>query len=122
MAGDCGIKYSYLGPGGGVGGISSGAASRPLMQNVGITDGGKLDFANAGIFLPSHGIIATTSEIADNPDMVRRFVMATTKSWQAARAAPDQAVAAEVAAMPLLQGKEETLKTTLEDSFGYLET
>jgi NitT/TauT family transport system substrate-binding protein len=119
---DCGIKYSYLAQGGGDAVISYGTAGRPLMQNVGMKDVGKFDFADAGIFLPSHGIIASDSEIADNPDMVRRFVSATAKSWLAARAAPDQAVAAEVAAMPLLQGKEDSIRSTLEDSFDYLET
>jgi len=119
---DCGIKYSYLAQGGGDAVVSYGTAGRPLMQNVGIAEVGKFDFADAGMFLPSHGVIASLSEIKNNPDVVKRFVAATAKAWREARANPDAAVAAEVAAVPLLQGKEARLKDTLTDSFQYIDT
>ena len=47
-------------------------------------DPGKFDYADAGIFLPSHGIIASEKTIAQRADVVRRFVAATAKAWQAA--------------------------------------
>jgi NitT/TauT family transport system substrate-binding protein len=119
---DCGIKYSYLAQGGGDAVISYGTAGRPLMQNVGIADVGKFDFADAHIFLPSHGIIASLSEIKSQPDLIRRFVAATAKAWEAARANPGRAIAAEIASNPLLKGKEDRLKDTLTDSFQYIET
>lgn len=119
---DCGIKYSYLAQGGGDAVVSYGTAGRPLMQNVGIAEVGRFDFADAGIFLPSHGVIASLNEIKSNPDVVRRFISATAKAWREARGNPDAAVAAEVAAVPLLQGKEARLKDTLTDSLQYINT
>jgi NitT/TauT family transport system substrate-binding protein len=60
--------------------------------------------------------------IQQHPDEIRRFVAATAKAWEDARAHPDDAVAALVTANPLDRGKEAQLKATLLASFQYVET
>ncbi|MEJ0068792.1 MAG: hypothetical protein WDO24_08775 [Pseudomonadota bacterium] len=54
--------------------------------------------------------------------MVRQFVAATARAWHEARAHPDDAVAALVAANPLQSGKDALIKDTLIASFAYIET
>lgn len=119
---DCGIKYSALAQGQADAVATYGYAGKPLLQAVGVTDVGKLDYADAGISLPSHGIVVSMKTIEGKPDLVRRFVSASAKAWIAAQASPDDAVAAMVAANPLLREKAPLLKDTLVDSFQYLET
>lgn len=119
---DCSLKYTVVAQNKADAVASYGTAGRPLMQAVGIADPGKFDYADAGIFLPSHGIVASERSISQREDVVRRFVAATAKAWQAARADPDAAVAATVAAKPLLKGKEGVLKATLLESLQYIDT
>ena len=119
---DCSLKYTVIPQNRADAVASYGTAGRPLMQGVGIADPGKFDYADAGIFLPSHGIIASEKTIAQRADLVRRFTAATARSWQAAQADPDAAVAATVAAKPLLKGREASLKETLLDSIQYIQT
>lgn len=119
---DCSLKYTVVAQNKADAVASYGTAGRPLMQAVGIADPGKFDYADAGVFLPSHGIVASTKTVSQRGAMVRRFVTATAKAWQAAQADPDAAVAATVAAQPLLKGKEALLKATLIDSLQYIAT
>lgn len=119
---DCSIKYTYLAQGNADVAGSYGTAGEALLKSVGFKDIGKFDYADAGIDLPSHGIVTSTAMIQQHPDEIRRFVAATTKAWQDARAHPDDAVAALVAANPLDKGKEAQLKATLLASFQYIET
>lgn len=119
---DCSIKYSYLAQGKADVAGSYGTAGEALLKSVGFTDIGKFDYADAGINLPSHGIVTSTAMIQQHPDEIRRFVAATAKAWEDARAHPDDAVAALVAANPLDRGKEAQLKATLLASFQYVET
>jgi NitT/TauT family transport system substrate-binding protein len=119
---DCAIKYSYLAQGKADVAGSYGTAGEALLRSVGFTHIGKFDYADAGIDLPSHGIVTSIATINNKPDEVRRFVTATVKAWQDARAHPDDAVAALVAANPLDKGKEALLKATLLASFQYIET
>ena len=119
---DCSIKYSSLAQGVADVAGSYGTAGEPLLKAVGFKDIGKLNYADAGINLPSHGIVTATATIQTKPDKVRRFVAATAKAWQDARNHPDDAVAALVAANPLSQGKEAQVKDTLLASFQYIET
>lgn len=118
---DCTVKYTVVAQKQADAVASYGTAGKPLMQAVGIANVGKFDYADAGLTLPSHGIIASNSKIQKNPDVVKRFVNATAEAWEAARKNPDAAVAAVVAARPLLKGKEPLLKSTLEESFAYVE-
>lgn len=119
---DCSIKYSYLAQGKADAAGSYGTAGEALLKSVGFKDIGKFNYADAGINLPSHGIVASTATIQNKPDMVRRFVAATARAWQDARSHPDDAAAALVAANPLSQGKEDQVKATLLASFQYIET
>lgn len=119
---DCSIKYSYLAQGNAEVAGSYGTAGEALLKSVGFTQVGKFDYADAGINLPSHGIVTSTATIQNKPDQVRRFVAATTKAWQDARSHPDDAAAALVAANPLNKGKEAQVKETLLASFQYIET
>lgn len=119
---DCSIKYTYLAQGNADVVGSYGTAGGPLLRAVGIDSFGKFDYADAGIALPSHGIVVSTKTMQTGGDKVRRFIEATRKAWLDARAHPDDAVAALIAANPLQQGKEALLKATLLDSFQYLET
>jgi NitT/TauT family transport system substrate-binding protein len=119
---DCAIKYSYLAQGNADVAGSYGTAGRALLQSVGFKDIGKFDYADAGINLPSHGIVTSTVLIAKQPDKIRHFVAATAKAWQDARSHPDDAVNALIAANPLQKGKEAQVKETLLASFQYIET
>jgi NitT/TauT family transport system substrate-binding protein len=51
-------------------------------------------FADNGANTVGITIVATNETISKKPDMVRRFVRATQRSWEAARSDPDAAVAA----------------------------
>jgi NitT/TauT family transport system substrate-binding protein len=117
---DCSVKFTVVAQGQADAVATYGMAGTPNMQALGVTDSEKFDFADAGITLPSHGIVVSQSMIKLNPDVIRRFVAATARSWDEARQNPDAAVAAVVAARPLLQGKEAALKITLLESFPYL--
>jgi NitT/TauT family transport system substrate-binding protein len=119
---DCAIKYSYMAQGKADVVGSYGTAGRPLLQAVGLNDTGKFDYADAGIDLPSHGIVASIALIAKQPDKVRRFAAATGKAWQDARSHPDDAVAALIAANPLQKEREAQMKDALLASFQYIET
>jgi NitT/TauT family transport system substrate-binding protein len=119
---DCSIKYSYLAQGNADAAGSYGTAGEALLKSVGFKDIGKFDYADAGISLPSHGIVTSMVAIQNKPDKVRRFVAATAKAWADARNHPDDAVDALVAANPLDKGKEAQVKETLLASFQYIET
>jgi NitT/TauT family transport system substrate-binding protein len=119
---DCAIKYSYLAQGNADVAGSYGTAGESLLRAVGIQDVAKFDYADAGIILPSHGIVASTATIQNKPDEIRHFDAATARAWKDAREHPDDAVAALIAANPLSQGKEAQVKSTLLASFQYLET
>ena len=119
---DCAIKYTYLAQGNADVAGSYGTAGKALLQSVGFKDIGKFDYADAGINLPSHGIVTSTTLIAKQPDKIRRFVAATAKSWQEARSHPDDAVNALIAANPLQKGKEAQVNEALLASFQYIET
>lgn len=119
---DCTIKYSYLAQGNADVAGSYGTAGEALLKSVGFNDIGKFDYADAGITLPSHGVVVSTASIQNQPEKVRRFVAATAKAWQDARSHPDDAVTALLAANPLNRGKEGQVKETLLASFQYIGT
>ena len=118
---DCSIKYSYFAQknADAIGGY--GTAGPPLLEAVGVHDPGKFDYADAGIFLPSHGIVAADAKIKSDPDLIRHFAAATAKAWDEARAHPDDAVKAFMTANPL-QENDKLVKDTLLYAFDYLET
>jgi len=65
-------------------------------------------FADYGVNLISSGIIANTATLKDKPDMVRRFLRATTKAMEESEKNPEAAVDAMLKANPKA-GVRETL-------------
>lgn len=70
-------------------------------------------FADYGINLISSGILAHRDTLRDNPDLVRRFMAAATKSIEGAEKAPAEAVEAVLKNLPKA-GKRETLQEGFE--------
>ena len=119
---DCSAKYVAIPQGLADGVASYGTAGRALLAKVNVPESTKLDYADAGMTLPSHGIVANTKKIEGQADLVRRFVRATTRAWEAALADPDKAFAAQIAAVPLLKGQEALLKSNFTEAVEYLHT
>jgi NitT/TauT family transport system substrate-binding protein len=102
---------------------SYGPAGKSLLQLAGLRgEIAKFDYADQGIVLPSHGVVASLKTIETRPDVVARFVAASAKGWIEARKNPGAAVEATVGSFPLLKGKEEVIRVTLEDYLNYVET
>lgn len=119
---DCSVKYTVVAQDQADAVASYAVAGKPLMQAVGIEEVGQFDFADAGVILPSFGIVTSVNKIENDPDVVQRFVAATAEAWRAAQKDPDAAVAATIEARPLLEGREEMLKETLLTAYQYIET
>lgn len=62
-------------------------------------------FADNGANTVGITIVATNETIGKKPDLVRRFVRATQRSWEAARSDPDAAVAAALKVKPDLNAQ-----------------
>lgn len=69
-------------------------AQRPIAPPLRLSD--------YGINILGAGFIASKKTVAENPDLVKRFIAATAKGYEAGLADPEAAVAALVAARPLL--------------------
>jgi NitT/TauT family transport system substrate-binding protein len=70
-------------------------------------------FADYGINMISSGIIVHKDTLKDNPDLVRRFMSAATKSLELAEKNPAEAADAVLRALPKA-GKKETLQEGFE--------
>jgi len=70
-------------------------------------------FADYGVNMVSSGIVVTKDLMTGNPDLIRRFMAATTQSVEAAEKAPAEATAAVLAALPKA-GKPDTLQEGFE--------
>jgi len=76
-----------------------GAVSQPTVATPMVERGGSgrqtatLLFADYGMNIPSQALIAHNDTIAQNPDMVRRFLAATLKGWEEAEKDPKAAAA-----------------------------
>ena len=84
-----------------------------MDQNIKIQDAtGKpvsvLRFADYGVNLISSGIVANTDTIAKKPDLVKRFMRASTRALEEAEKSPEAAVDALLKAQPKA-GQRETL-------------
>jgi NitT/TauT family transport system substrate-binding protein len=118
---DCSIKITAVAQGQ-ADAMAAYATSKSNMVRAGVKDVGELDYADAEIYLPSHGIVASERLIRENPDVIRRFVRASAEAWAAGMRDPDAAIAATVAANPLVKGQEAVLKESLLDSMPFLTT
>lgn len=119
---DCGAKYTVVAQGLADVTVGFSPYGKTMFGAAGITGVRTLDYADAGINVPSHGIIAANATIENKPDLVKRFISATVKGWNEARQNPDVAIAAMVQAVPLMKGKEAALKTELIGYMDYLDT
>lgn len=77
-------------------------------------------FGDVGVETIGLVVHANTDTIKENPDLVRRFVHATVKSWELARKDPDAAVQAVLKAKPSL--KADMVKKQLEVFISYMDT
>lgn len=119
---DCGAKYVVVAQGQADAVASYSTAGKQLMNAVGIKDTRSFEYFDAGIVLPSHGIVASLKTISEDPKLIERFNAATVKTWEAAKKDPDAAVAALVAALPLQKGRETVTRENLVNSFAYMAT
>jgi NitT/TauT family transport system substrate-binding protein len=104
-------------------GTGYGPVTTTILRNLGMQDVKRFDYSDAGIILPSHGILASLKTIQTNPDLVRKFVAASARGWEEAAKNPAAAVDALVAAAPTLKGREAVLRAELEDYLkNYLNT
>jgi NitT/TauT family transport system substrate-binding protein len=119
---DCGSKYTVVAQG--LADVTLGFApyGKTMFGTAGINEVKALDYADAGLNLPSHGIIAAQRTIETKPDLIRRFVSATAKGWNEARKNPDAAITEMVSAVALMKGKNAVLKTEFEGYAAYLDT
>jgi NitT/TauT family transport system substrate-binding protein len=119
---DCAAKYTVVAQGLADATLGFGPYGRTMFRAAGVSDIRKLDYADSGVALPSHAIIASLKTIEAKPDLIRRFVSATTRGWLEARKNPDAAIEAMVRAAPLMKGKEAALKAEFEGYANYLDT
>ena len=95
-------------------GILAGLEGQVVILNQKGLDQKVFSFAELGVNTQGLTIIANDEEIKSNPDLVKRFVAATLKSMEAAKADPDAAVAAAAKAKP--QADPELLRAQLKVS------
>jgi NitT/TauT family transport system substrate-binding protein len=76
-----------------------------------------IPFAQYGVVAYGTGLIVRTETMAKSPDMVKKFVAATQKGWEAAAKDPEAAVAASLKLYPDLSKDllRQGLKISLED-------
>jgi len=119
---DCGAKYTVVAQKQADVTAAYGPYGRTTFTALGVKEVRKFDYADAGLVLPGHGLITTVKTIETKPDLVRKFVIATSKGWVEARKNPDAAAAALARAVPTLQGKEAALKSEFVEWLEYIDT
>ncbi len=119
---DCGAKYTVVAQGLADATLGFGPYGKTMFNQAGIQDVRELDYADAGIDVPSHGIIVSLTTIKTRPEMVRRMLQATAKAWGEARQDPKPAITAMVKRVPLMSGHEQALEEELKGYFNYLDT
>lgn len=92
---DGALVSSYLQGAGGAVGILGGLDDKPAEIKA---NGGEppvtFPYSDYGVNQVGYCIVTTKDTVAKNPDLVKRFMAATVKSYKAAEADPDSAVAA----------------------------
>lgn len=119
---DCSAVYRVIAEGKGDAATGFGPGSKTEFSRLGVRDTRQFDYADVGILLPSHGLIASLKTIETKPEVIRAFVAATTKGWLEARTNPQAAIEALVRAKPLLKGQEPILRADLEGYMKYTTT
>lgn len=119
---DCSAVYRVITEGKADAATGFGPGSKTEFFRLGVRDIRQFDYADVGILLPSHGLIASLKTIETKPQVIRGFVAATAKGWLEARRTPGAAIEALVRAKPLLKGQEAILRTDLEGYMKYTTT
>jgi NitT/TauT family transport system substrate-binding protein len=92
---DGALVSSYLQSAGGSVGMLGGLDDKPAeIKANGGSDPVTFPYSDAGVNQVGYCIVATTDTVKSNPDLVKRFVEATVKSYRQAEADPKAAVAA----------------------------
>ncbi len=78
-----------------------------------------LDYADAGINWPAHGIIAHTDTIKSKPDLIKRFVAAVAQGWADTIKNPDEAVQLMAVKKPMVKGNEKNFALQLRSYLKY---
>jgi NitT/TauT family transport system substrate-binding protein len=117
---ECSAYFPLVAQGKADASISYFPVAKSVLGSLGINNLGRLLFWDAGVMLPAHGIVVSTETIKRNPQLIRRFVIATAKGWREAAKDPAAAVDAMVASFPLLKGKETTLSRELADTMEFV--
>ena len=77
--------------------VNAEGAAAPVLSGNPVN---MLRFADWGVNALAHGILVHQDTIDDNPDLVRRFVEASVRSWEYTVEHPDEAVDALMEAFP----------------------
>lgn len=94
---------------------------KPIIEEITGKPVRALLFADSGVNPVNGGIIARKEMLKSNPDLLRRFLRAASKSVQAATQSPKDAVAAMLKINPKA-GKPETLAKSWEATIALLRT
>ena len=100
------------------GSFLTGFATGDLLRVRSRLPGAKyIPFARYGLIAYGTGLIVRTDTIAKSPDLVKKFVAASQKGWEASAKDPDAAVAASLKLYPDLSKDllREGLKISLEE-------
>jgi NitT/TauT family transport system substrate-binding protein len=112
---DCSAKYSVIAQGLADAALGYAPWAKQQFLALGFKDVRKFDYADVGIVLPATGVVAANKTIETKPDLVRRFIAATSKGWADALKNPEAAFDAMMSAVPALKGKEKALLAEFED-------
>lgn len=78
-----------------------------ILEEQGVTGYSKMVFDDYGLHLYSQSLITREDVIEQNPDLVRRFMRATLRSWEYALDNPEEAVESLVSHYPGLGARSE---------------
>ncbi len=123
MTVDPGAKYKLIIDGKADGTVTYGVLGIPFLESLEPTGKFvKFDFADSGVGVPSFGLIASDETIKERPDLVRRFVQATARGWEAARKDPEAALAAVLKKFPQAKNRDAEMRKTIPLLFDYIDT
>jgi NitT/TauT family transport system substrate-binding protein len=97
--------------------VNAEGAAAPVLSGNPVN---MLRFADWGVNALAHGILVHQDTIDENPDLVRRFVEASVRSWEYTVEHPDEAVDALMAAFP--EANREIIENQLELSLELIHT
>jgi NitT/TauT family transport system substrate-binding protein len=79
-------------------------------------------YSDYGVYQPGYSIVANKDMVAENPDLVGRFVRATLKAAQAAKDEPDAAIAALINWSGSVEDQKEQARQVLDVTLSVLES